>query len=80
MLQHAKRALLGDLAAFSSDPLGFVEERLIGETRPLPVRFANRTVVLVARPDAVQHVLVDAAERYGRVAIRRVCGPCWATA
>lgn len=66
MLQQAKRALLGDLAAFSSDPLGFVEERLIGETRPLPVRFANRTVVLVARPDAVQHVLVDAADRYGK--------------
>ncbi len=66
MLQQAKRVLLGDLADFSADPLSFVEDRLIGQERPVSVRFANRTVVLVARPDAVQRVLVDAAEHYGK--------------
>ena len=66
MLRQAKRVLLGDLPAFSADPLSFAEERLAGQARPVPVRFANRAVFLVARPDAVKHVLVDAAKDYGK--------------
>lgn len=61
-----KAALLGDLPAFSSDPLGFIEKACIGPSAPVPLRFGPRAALLLADPASIRRVLVDARDKYGK--------------
>ena len=66
MFQRVSKMLLGDSVAFAADPLGYVEEHVLGQLGPVYARFANRSAYFVARPEGVKHVLVEAADRYGK--------------
>ncbi|OIR00809.1 Epi-isozizaene 5-monooxygenase/(E)-beta-farnesene synthase [mine drainage metagenome] len=66
MMQSLKTALLGDLPAFTADPLAFVQEKVVGQPQPVAARFGFKTVRFLAQPSAIQHVLVTHADRYGK--------------
>lgn len=66
MSNPVAQLLLGDLPGFTRDPLGFVEERLIGSDKPARLRFGLRPVIFLGRPSAIRHVLVDHRDRYDK--------------
>jgi len=65
-MSRFQAAILGDLPAFAADPIGFVEDRMIGRAEPLMLRFGPRPFLLVATPQAVRQVLIDDRDQYGK--------------
>ena len=55
---------LGDLPAFASDPIGFVEQRVVGHLAPVKVDFGPKTAFFVATPSAFRHILIDRVDAY----------------
>lgn len=66
MLAAIRKIVHGDLSEFSSDPLGYVENRSLGRMAPLALRFGHKSVVFASQPTAVRRVLVDAPNVYDK--------------
>ncbi|HYC04007.1 MAG TPA: cytochrome P450 [Azospirillaceae bacterium] len=77
MLTSLRRTVLGELPAFRPDPLRWVEERLLGNDRPLPVRLGPGNAVFIARPSAFRQVLVDEVETFGKGALQARMRPAF---